>query len=74
MNAAISEIQVEVNGAARSFAAPVTLQGLLHELGLVERRGIAVAVNDSVVPRSQWPLRSLEAGERILVIQATQGG
>lgn len=74
MNAAASEIQVEVNGAPRTFAAPVTLQAVLRELGLAERRGIAVAVNDGVVPRSQWPLRPLEPGERVLVIQATQGG
>ncbi|MDF3058273.1 MAG: hypothetical protein K0R17_2488, partial [Rariglobus sp.] len=30
--------------------------------------------NDAVVPRSPWPTRPLADGERILVIQATQGG
>ena len=47
---------------------------LLRELGLAERKGVAIAINDEVVPRSTWPARPLADGERILVIQATQGG
>jgi sulfur carrier protein len=74
MSTAVSEVLVRVNDQPRAFPAPITLQGALRDLGVAERRGVAVAVNDSVVPRAEWASRSLAGGERILVIQATQGG
>ncbi|MDR1812955.1 MAG: sulfur carrier protein ThiS [Candidatus Fibromonas sp.] len=37
-------------------------------------KGLAIAVNDCVVPNSEWNLRFLQDGDRILVVQATQGG
>lgn len=69
-----SGIEVLVNEQPRRFDGPVTLGAALQELGLAERRGIAVAIGGEVVPRSGWLLRQLAGGERILVIQATQGG
>lgn len=74
MKTAAAPITVRINDAPRAFTAPVTLLGMLGELGLAERRGMAIAINDSVVPRSQWALRDLAEGDRVLVIQATQGG
>jgi sulfur carrier protein len=69
-----SEISVRVNDQPRIFAAPITLLDALREIGVADRRGVAIAIDDTVVPRSQWPLRALAGGERLLVIQATQGG
>lgn len=37
-------------------------------------RGIAIAVNDSVVPKSQWPEHKLRDGDRIEIVKAVQGG
>jgi sulfur carrier protein len=52
----------------------MTLHALLQELGFGERKGVAVAVNDAVVPRLTWPDRALAEADRVLVIHATQGG
>lgn len=65
---------VHVNDEPRALAAPATLDSLLRELGLAARRGIAVALNGAVVPRAEWPARPLADGDRVLAIQATQGG
>jgi sulfur carrier protein len=65
---------VFVNDQPRALAAGTALVDLLRELGLAERKGVAIAINDEVVPRSTWPVRPLADGEHILVIQATQGG
>lgn len=65
---------VFVNDQPRALATGAQLADLLRELGLAERKGVAIAINDEVVPRSTWPTRALAEGERILVIQATQGG
>ncbi|MBK9992381.1 MAG: sulfur carrier protein ThiS [Verrucomicrobia bacterium] len=65
---------VRVNDKPHAIANAATLSQLLGELGLTERRGVAVAVNDAVVPRSTWTVHALADGDRVLVIQATQGG
>jgi sulfur carrier protein len=64
----------------------VTVNGRLHELAasasvaeLVARftdreSGVAVAVNDAVVPRSQWATTRLAPGDRVEVLTAVQGG
>ena len=51
-----------------------TLTDLLRELGQDVLQGIAVAVNQEVVARGQWPNRVLNENDHILIITATQGG
>jgi len=65
---------IRVNDQARAVADTATLAHLLGEIGLAERRGVAVAINDSVVPRASWLAHALAEGDHVLVIQATQGG
>jgi sulfur carrier protein len=65
---------IHLNDQPRALADGTSLADLLRELGLAERKGVAIAINDAVVPRATWPTRPLAEGERVLVIQATQGG
>lgn len=51
----------------------------LSVAGLVERltearRGVAVAVNGTVVPRSTWHAVPLADGDQVEVLTAAQGG
>lgn len=39
-----------------------------------EQQGIAVAINMSVVPRSEWGQTSIADGDRIDIVGAKQGG
>ena len=70
----MSTVRISLNDQRREIAPGATLAELLRELGLAERKGVAVAVNDAVVPRSAWPTQPLADGARVLVIRATQGG
>jgi sulfur carrier protein len=63
-----------VNDEPRALAGPTTLAMLVGELGLADRHGVAVAVNNAVVPRAVWPAHPLAGGDRVLVIRAAQGG
>jgi sulfur carrier protein len=65
---------IHVNDQPRAIASDATLTDLLRELGFAERKGIAVAINDEVIPRATWMSRVLTATDHVLVIQATQGG
>ncbi len=67
-------MRIHVNDTPRDLPADATLSALARDLGLADRRGVAVAVNDAVVPRAVWPSQLLAEGDRVLVIQATQGG
>ncbi|MFT3869540.1 MAG: sulfur carrier protein ThiS [Nibricoccus sp.] len=65
---------IRVNDKPQAVAEQATLHDLLDELGHTGKRGVAVAVNDAVVTRSGWTDRRLVDGDRVLIIQATQGG
>ena len=63
-----------VNNKPHEVSVEPTLAAALTELQLADQRGVAVAVNDRVVPRTDWASYALRAQDRITVIRATQGG
>lgn len=71
---AVERLAIIVNDEPRSLAIGSTLADLVVELGLIDRKGVALAVNGGVVLRTTWPAHPLANGDRILVIRATQGG
>jgi sulfur carrier protein len=66
---------ISLNGRGSELAPGETVAGALHELGLeLDARGVAVAVDGEVVPRSDWPTFTLLDGARVEVLTAMQGG
>ena len=65
---------VDVNNTAHEAADNQLLIELLAARGITEPRGLAVAVNDAVVPRAEWPTHAVQPHDRITIIRATQGG
>jgi sulfur carrier protein len=61
----VNEKRVEVD-------EPTTIAALLESMGFPDR-GIAVALDWSVLPRSDWETELFE-GARIEVVTAVQGG
>jgi len=51
-----------------------TLLTVMQELKLADSKGVAVALNAAVLPKSQWQTQVLGQSDRILIIRATQGG
>ena len=49
------------------------LESVLVELGYGDRK-VAVAVNDTFVPRARWADRPIESGDRLDVVAPIQGG
>ncbi len=50
-----------------------TLTELVAELAL-PTSGIAIAVNQQIIPKDQWPTFSLQDGQDIIIIKAVCGG
>ena len=64
---------VVVNGAFAPLVANVI--ELLEGVGVDPRaRGVAVAVNGTVVPRRDWAQQTLADGDRIEIVQPFAGG
>ncbi|MCZ7460855.1 sulfur carrier protein ThiS [Streptomyces sp. WMMC940] len=64
---------VSVNGQPHAVPAGTTLDALVATL-TVAPSGVAAAVNESVVPRGEWPGTLLGEGDRVEVLTAVQGG
>lgn len=66
-------MELTVNGAGRSLPGDATVADLVREVA-PHQRGVAVAVNGEVVPRTGWPATALRDGDRVEVLSAAQGG
>ena len=63
---------VTVNDQELEVDQNTTVAALLESLGVPDR-GVAVAVNWAVLPRSQWDA-AVPPGARVEVLTAVQGG
>jgi sulfur carrier protein len=63
-------VELTVNGEAQEHPDRATVADLLGD----RTRGVAVARNDEVVPRSAWADTPLADGDRIEILEAHQGG
>jgi thiamine biosynthesis protein ThiS len=62
-----------INGDERSFEAPLTLQGLIEQLGMKSDR-VAVELNREIAQRSQWASVELKDGDRLEIVHFVGGG
>ncbi len=67
------QIQITLNGEARSIDSGLSVDGLLSELGLSRER-IAVELNRRVVPRKDWDARILLDEDRVEIVHFVGGG
>ena len=74
MTQATVAAQIRINGQDEVLAV-ATLAALLAEKAVdTGQRGIAVALNGSVVPRSAWAETALKPGDNVEIVRARQGG
>ncbi len=69
----MTHVTVSVNGEPREVAAGTLLDALVRTLTTAPS-GVAAALNETVVPRAQWPATALAEGDRVEVLTAVQGG
>ncbi len=56
------------------FDGAMTITQLLKQQKISAERGVALAVNGNVVPKSKWDDFELLDQAEVLLVQATQGG
>jgi sulfur carrier protein len=67
-------MNVFVNTEATKLSGSSTLHDLLCLIQMDGQKGIAVAVNQSIVPRGNWKTVELKENDSVTIIHATQGG
>ena len=68
-------MKVLLNGESAELADGATVQAAIDALDLpAAGRGVAVAVDAQVVPRTQWHTHTLDEGARVEILRAIQGG
>ncbi len=65
-------MQITINNKPTDTTAK-TLQQLANELALPEK-GVAVAVENQMIPRDQWNDFTLQKGAHVVIIKAACGG
>ena len=66
---------ITVNGDPLELAEGATVADVATALELpADARGVAIAVDREVVPRGAWADTPLQAGARVEVVRAVQGG
>nr|ART40117.1 K154 [uncultured bacterium] len=63
-----------LNGTATTVDAALPVDRLIAGMISGEARGVAVAVNDAVVPRAEWPSHRLKPGDVVEIVRAVRGG
>jgi len=65
---------IMLNGKSTDVAANATVADVVRTIVDADASGVAVAVNENVVPKRDWPRHRLAAGDAIEIIHAVQGG
>ncbi|MEU5522033.1 sulfur carrier protein ThiS [Streptomyces sp. NPDC093250] len=66
-------MNISVNGERRQIEPGTALDTVVTTLTAAPS-GVAAALNETVVPRAQWPTTPLAEGDRVEVLTAVQGG
>ena len=67
-------VQVTINRESFILPDTGTVADVLPLLDISRPDGIAIAVNDNVIPKGEWQHYRLQSNDKVFVIRATQGG
>ncbi|ATL46539.1 thiamine biosynthesis protein ThiS [Chitinophaga caeni] len=67
-------MEIHVNNKLYAVEQGATLATLLQFIQIPSTKGIAIAVNDQVIPKRSWDNVSLSPSDQVTIIRATQGG
>lgn len=66
-------MNVTINGKTQTFDANISVADMIAAI-YDSDKGIAVAINNTLVPRAGWATRQLEENDDIVIIKAAYGG
>jgi sulfur carrier protein len=67
-------MEVLVNNKLYAVQPGTTVAALLQFIQLSSEKGVAIAVNSQVIPKTSWQEQLLQTADKVTIIRATQGG
>ena len=67
-------MKIQINNEPKEVPEGATVSDVVISLLQLNPSGMAIAVNDSIVPKHLWDSSHLQANDKMLVIKATTGG
>lgn len=66
-------MQIVLNDKVKVIDDHSSVSLMLNQIQL-EPKGIAIAINETVVPKQSWDQHLINENDKVLIIKATQGG
>ncbi|HOU47698.1 MAG TPA: sulfur carrier protein ThiS [Chitinophagales bacterium] len=67
-------MQININNQSYQFNENTSLENAIKTLDLEDTKGIALALNEEIIPRSKWNETILYNEDKIILIGAVAGG
>ena len=67
-------MQITINNESYTFDENTSLENAIDILQLEDKTGIALALNEEIIPRSEWQKTILYHEDKIIIIGAAAGG
>ena len=67
-------MELHINNKLVKFPDSISLADALQQINVSTTQGIAIAVNDQVISRAELKAHILTQNDKVLIIQAAQGG
>ncbi len=65
---------ITINNQPYNFSENSSLENAINSLSLDETKGIAVAINETIIPKNKWCETILQHEDKIIIIGAVAGG
>ncbi|MES2454724.1 MAG: sulfur carrier protein ThiS [Bacteroidota bacterium] len=67
-------MEITINQQRHQFKSGCSVAQMLEKIISEEPKGIAVAINQTIIQKSLWQDYLLRDGDEVMLIKATQGG
>ena len=67
-------MEIKLNDQSKTITESTTLYDIVFTQLGEKQNGVAVALNNTVIPKQNWQTTKLKSNDNILIIKATQGG
>jgi len=67
-------MNIYINNKLQKLKESSTLSETLIALNISSQKGIAIAINNNVVPKQEWDNYCVNENDQVTIIKATQGG
>lgn len=67
-------MEITVNQQVFQVKDLCSVHEILSLIPDIPAKGLAVAINQTIVPKADWPAHVIQPGDQVMIIKATQGG